>query len=144
MITLNEAVRQMTRIAMAEPERVNPVDDADTCLYTVPPEDVRWVQPENHGKHCIAGEFLAQNNFPVPDWTVIEPFSDVVEHLDNPEVFDEQAVTFIGALQRVADGAVIYDLPYDGGMPRPWGIVANYIDHARREALGEQMENPDD
>ena len=127
---LAEAQALVRKVAEAHPERVNPQDYFNVCLYT---------DPET-GLHCIAGtifiEELGIDPAVIPEEaTAAEVLRKIFpgEYGFEPEdfkawparsdgVYDSNPVlNFFVKIQQIADGAAMDDLK--GENARPWGEV---------------------
>ncbi len=116
LITESAVEDELRKICAAEPDRRNPVDVDNVCLYTT----------EDGTGHCIAGQVVLNLTGLAIPYEVNGYFPEVhkgSEGFQFPEEveFENEAVFLLGNAQTTADGAESDD---GTQVPRPWGLVA--------------------
>lgn len=161
-LTFDETVERMRAIFSSDPLGINPQrggSQGDSgwggCQYQ---RDDKTIDRPNTRENCAVGRFLVEIGLAseVPDGDDNTPASQLLHTLVSEGVLSmpESAVGFLTSVQSAADGTEVYLSISDGFMPenddddvegsefldnhpRPWGLVAQYLDAIAYKHRGE-------
>lgn len=108
LITRDEVVGVLQRIASEHPDNVNPADGAGSCVYT-----------DTDGCHCLVGQVLVELGIPVPP---ARSRYRSARFLNIPAAnrFEDSAKSLLNRAQMEADAGGFFG-------SREWGEVVKYL-----------------